>query len=161
MLEIYRINVPAMQTALNAGVIHGLPSLHVVVECYKTVKHTVTINVSEDYPVLAELLKSITTNPGFPKYVLFQYSWRQRKHFGQPLSDPSTFNARLKEAIQFGGLCADLAKKSAGCNAARHADVAANRKRPALTQQQVAAAQGRRRFVPPLQEAEADAPAVV
>lgn len=120
-------------------------SVLLVINTATKVKHTVTINVSKDCPVLATLLKSITHPKkftgnsllvGFPKYVLFQYSWRQRKHFGQSLSDPSTFNTRLKEAIQFGGLCADLAKKSGGCNAARHADVAANRKRPALTQDQ-------------------------
>eukprot|EP01046_Picozoa_sp_COSAG06_P040811 COSAG06_NODE_4977_length_3815_cov_2.324004_4_plen_142_part_00 len=74
-------------------------SVLLVINSATKVKHRVTINVPKDCPVLAELLKSITINPktlisGFPKYVLFQYSWRQRKHFGQQLSDPSTFNTR-------------------------------------------------------------------
>ena len=38
------------------------------------------------------------------------------------------------EAVKFAQLGADLCKKTGGCNVARHADVAANRKRRALTE---------------------------
>jgi len=83
-------------------------SVLLVINTATKVKHTVTINVSKDCPVLAKLLKSITHPKkftansllvGFPTYVLFQCSWRQRKHFGQKLSDPSTFNTVRPQSI--------------------------------------------------------------
>ena len=97
------------------------------------VRKTVTIDVTTDCPLLAELLTAINNSLGRPKHILNQYSWRSRKNWGTPLADPSCYNARLKEAVQFAGLHADLCRKSGGCNSARHADVAANRKRRALT----------------------------
>ena len=109
-------------------------SVKIVVNTATKVRKTVTIDVTVDCPLLAELLTAINKSPGRPKYILNQYSWRCRKNWGTPLADPSCYNARLKEAVQFAGLHADLCRKSGGCNAARHADVQANRKRPALTQ---------------------------
>jgi len=99
----------------------------------KVVK-TATIDISQDCPVLADLLKAISDSLGRPKSLFFQYSWRCRKNWGASLVDPSNHNVRLKEAVQFAGLHADLCKKTGGCTVARNADVKANRKRRALTQ---------------------------
>ena len=100
------------------------------------VRKTVTIPVTEDCPLLAELLRAIEASNGRPEHLLFTYSYRQRKSFGRPLAHGSNLNVRLKESLQHAGLSEDLRTRACGVNAARHADVKANRKRPALTTQQ-------------------------
>jgi hypothetical protein len=112
----------------------GESVLLVVNTATKVKKPQVAIDVSADCPVLAELLKAIAESPNRPPYLLHQYAWRQRKYFGKCYTDGTNYNQRLKEAVKFAGLAADLCKKTGGCNVARHADVAANRKRRALTE---------------------------
>eukprot|EP01043_Picozoa_sp_COSAG02_P046994 COSAG02_NODE_4458_length_5338_cov_17.424699_1_plen_177_part_00 len=112
----------------------GESVLLVINTATKVKKPQVTIDVSADCPVLAELLKAIAESPNRPPYLLHQYAWRQRKYFGKHYTDGTNYNQRLKEAVRFAGLAAELCKKTGGCNVARHADVAANRKRHALTE---------------------------
>ena len=99
----------------------------------KVLDKAVTVDVSQDCPALAALLVAIHGSTGRPDHLIHQHAWRQRKTFGRRLVDKSGFNMRLKEAVAFAGLPKDLAKHIGGCNVARHAEVAANRKRPALT----------------------------
>ena len=109
-------------------------SVTLVVNTATKVDKAVTLDVSTDCPALAALLVAIHGRTGRPDHLIHQHAWRQRKTFGRRLVDKSGFNQRLKEAIAFAALPQDIAKHIGGCNVARHAEVAANRKRPALTE---------------------------
>jgi hypothetical protein len=94
------------------------------------------INVSQDCPILARLLRAINGRPRRPEYLLHVSSYRQRAQYGNALTHGSALNKRLKHSLDHAGLPAELVVRACGCNAARHADVKANRKRRALTDEE-------------------------
>ena len=130
----YQFKSPHTDVSIDNYIDTSGESVLLVINTATKVKHKATIDVSADCPVLAELLKAIVESPNRPKYLLHQYAWRQRKSFGKHYTDGTNYNQRLKEAVKFAGLATDVCKKTGGCNIARHADVAANRKRRALTE---------------------------
>ena len=87
----------------------------------KVRKRTV-INVSQDCPILAKLLRAINGRPRRPEYLLHVSSYRQRAQYGNALTHGSALNKRLKHSLDHAGLPSELVARACGCNAARHAE---------------------------------------
>ena len=74
--------------------------------------------------------------PRRPEHLLHVSSYRQRAQYGNALTHGSALNKRLKHSLGHVGLPPELVARACGCNAARHADVKANRKRRALSDEE-------------------------
>jgi hypothetical protein len=132
----YRFKTPATDVSRDNFVECTADGVTLTINSGTKVHKKAVIDVTKDCPILAKLLRAIDGRPRRPEYLLHVSSFRQRKQYGNPLTHGSAVNKRLKYGLQHAGIPSELVARACGCNAARHADVKANRKRRALSDEE-------------------------